>query len=447
MKVVMLLKRRLLNVVRVLICLVYDHYGDLIVEKHRRCCEQITARNNARLLENVQSAGEGITINGAITVSDPTRLLLGHQVSIDEGVYLETGGTLLIGDHVHLSRNVAVHTSWTGTEGLPVSGAVRNRPVVIGHHVRIGMNANIAHGVRIGDGAVIAPGARVTSDIPARVMDGDDESSGLRPRVTRRHEDRTLFFVVSTGRSGTTSIASMLSQHPDIRCVHERRPQLIRLSCAYSDGDIGRDELETHLADLYIRYGVLPPGCYGEANQKFFNMIERLSALLPASKFIWLLRDGRDVVSSTYERGWYCDDELSRCPGNHATRKYWRENRLNGRMAHAMSAADWNGLSPFGKNCWYWGYVNRIIQQQLTAIRPDRWRLVKLESLKDQLAGISGFLGVRHFEFSDLVMNASASVPYARHDWTAEDRQGFSTYCSDVMDAYYPGWRGTSVCD
>ena len=50
-------------------------------------------------------------------------------------------------------------------------------------------------------------------------------------------------FILSTGRSGTTSIANMLSAVPGVVIVHERRPKLLK-------GELVDKRIETQTGDL-----------------------------------------------------------------------------------------------------------------------------------------------------------------------------------------------------
>lgn len=83
---------------------------------------------------------------------------------------LNARGGLRIGDHVHISSHVIIHTG-----GLIYSATRENRthtqqPVVIGDGAWICAGAIINPGVTIGENSVIGSGAVVTKDVPANVV-------------------------------------------------------------------------------------------------------------------------------------------------------------------------------------------------------------------------------------------------------------------------------------
>src|SRR3712207_863810 len=52
----------------------------------------------------------------------------------------------------------------------PPRPSLRSRPVIIGHHVWIGMTSTILKGVTIGDNSIVAAGSVVTKSVPANVI-------------------------------------------------------------------------------------------------------------------------------------------------------------------------------------------------------------------------------------------------------------------------------------
>ena len=68
------------------------------------------------------------------------------------------------------------------------------------------------------------------------------------------------------------------------------------------------------------------------------NLIGILGRVLPEAKYVWLVRDGRDVVASTTARGWY-DAEY--------TSGVWGEYRLRGDAVGEVGTAVWDAMTPF----------------------------------------------------------------------------------------------------
>lgn len=152
-----------------------------------------------------------------------------------------------------------------------------------------------------------------------------------------------MFFVVSTGRSGTKSIARTLDHHPFCYCINEGHRFLIRLATEYMHSQIGTEELRSYLAQQFpYRVGFK---LYGESNQKLSYIIPLLAEFGTNTRFIWLIRDGRSFVASVHARGWYGDERVSPPPNP------WSANRIQGDRSGEISSEVWADMSLFEKCC------------------------------------------------------------------------------------------------
>jgi maltose O-acetyltransferase len=90
--------------------------------------------------------GERVTFGGNVTLHATTRIVIGSDTMIARGV------TIVTATHDHNN-----HPMWLERV---------DRPIEIGNHVWIGVNAILLPGVRVGDFAVIGAGAVVTAHVP-----------------------------------------------------------------------------------------------------------------------------------------------------------------------------------------------------------------------------------------------------------------------------------------
>jgi hypothetical protein len=174
---------------------------------------------------------------------------------------------------------------------------------------------------------------------------------------------------------------------------------------------------------------------YGESDHRLFNLIGILARVLPTSRFIWLIRDGRDVVASTMAKGWYDAEFRS---------GLWGEYRLRGDACGDVPAAEWEAMTPFEKNSWYWGYVNRVIERQLSDLAPCRWMQLRLENLVSRAVGLFDFLGVRPIAVRGSRINRLRWGVVPPERWEEADSRAFERRCGETMDRWYPGWRRSS---
>ena len=93
---------------------------------------------------------------------------LGEDSDIGPNAYLH--GTIFIGNHVLMGRDVKIITSnhCSKSTEIPIKhqGWTDIRPVVIGDDVWIGSNVIILPGVHIGRGAILGAGAVVRENVP-----------------------------------------------------------------------------------------------------------------------------------------------------------------------------------------------------------------------------------------------------------------------------------------
>ena len=407
------------------------------------------------LMAYFQSCGQDVSIPGSLTVTDPASVAVGHGVSVGEDGYWSAAGGLTIGDRTRIGRRVIIETV---ERALGPRHEARPKPVLIGSDVWIGDGAVLQPGARLGAGAVVASGATVGGDVPAgaaghsaaavvaTLVAGPSPAAAGSARLScPGHSDDAatrLFFVVTTGRSGSQTIAKVLSQHPRIVCLHEPRPQMLRLSTELAHGLKTVAAVEEELRAIFCESSVFPSDrLYGESDQKYWNLIPFLARLLPESRFIWLTRDGRDVVASTFGQDWFPAGARIGDPASDQLYQRWLYYRLDGSRCGAFPAAEWASLPLFEKNCWHWNYINVGIERDLLAIGQDRWRRVRLEDLSDGIAEAYRFLRVEPAPVRVETHN-QGNYPVRRwQQWSTAETEAFARWCGAGMDRWYPGWR------
>ena len=419
--------------------------------------------------------GKGIRVNGKLFVSSKNKLIIGNNVHIGDNCFFYSNGGLTIGDNTHFSRNITIYTSnhnYNGT-ALPYDNTDVLKPVFIGKNVWIGMNVNIAPGVNIGDGAIIGIGSTVTKDVPEYTIVGGNPATKIKERdkehyktlvthkkyggingnpistntlnsfcVNAKEKGENLFFVVSTGRSGSNSITHFLSQHKEITCLHETKHQLIRLDTEFAEQKKDYSEVKNELLNIYEKCSYMPKeGVYGESDHKLSNLITPLAELFPKAKFIFLIRNGKKVVGSTYGWKWFSEheDKLAQQKGGGTDSvDQWYYYRLNGsNCADNITPEQWNKMSPFEKNCWYWAYTNNKIETQLDQLNKDRFITIKLEELETKQTEILDFLNVTKSTLIKTHTNKAKHDKYDENNWSDNEKEIFNRWCGDLMDKYY----------
>jgi hypothetical protein len=245
-----------------------------------------------------------------------------------------------------------------------------------------------------------------------------------------------MYFVVSTGRAGSRTLADSLNRVPGTVCLHHPQPELAAEATEFYCGSYPRADIEKILRET--RRPVVDGKVYGEVNLQHTLLFPVLRELFPQAQFVWLLRDGRDSVASMYYRGWY--DE--RYPRQGVA---WRKARLHGDKIGDFSPTEWQRLSRFERCCWLWKKFNLLIEAQLTTLDSSHAMTVRLDRLKSSMPKLLSFLGLGitgRFRVEQLNV-ARQPVSYWTQ-WTPGQRSAFEQACGTEMDRWFPEWRSPS---
>ncbi len=251
------------------------------------------------------------------------------------------------------------------------------------------------------------------------------------------YQGENLVFAVGTGRCGSKALAAILNQHPEIEFYHEPKGQLIKLSTDYAHGLISREEVKEALLAIYEHTSHMKDKIYGESDQKLSNLIDILHEIFPKARFIWLVRNPEAVIRSTFSRGWFDDREFGYEGRNNLgvekvySGKIYSENRINGFKVKEMELKEWKKLTPFQRNCWYWGYWNKLIFRSLSKDGID-FKLVKLEELNYKCWEIIAWLKLPYYDFQIKVYNESKSTLIDLNNLSEEELSSIDRFCSEM---------------
>lgn len=237
-------------------------------------------------------------------------------------------------------------------------------------------------------------------------------------------------------------MANMLSQIDGCVCLHEPAPELILESSAYRYGSITESDLGKIL--LESRFPRLGGSVYCESNQTLSLIIPILAEVFPQARYIWLIRNALDVVASAYQKQWYtghsenhdCYEDCS------PMEKDWIDGRIQGDLCGDMGTNEWQKLDRFGRGCWYWSYVNRLIEKDLTCYAPGRFFFLRIEDIDREARNLLEWMDFR-FKVVPAVNhhNVAKRIPYHWTEWSDKERRIFEYWCADLMDRFYSSWR------
>lgn len=413
-------------------------------------------KEKEEILDSFQSRGSLVRLNGDnFNFIYPQNIILANNIHIGNNAYFNASGGLIIGDNTHISRNVTIYTVNHNYKGraLPYDNDEFHKPVFIGKNVWIGMNVSILPGVTIGDGAIIGMGTVVNNDVKPLEIFGTSKSQkigerdeshynilntnksfgGINGRILSKkdidnykctyeqNKEKPLVFILSTGRSGSKSIAHILNQNPKINAFHEDIPQLIRLSTELAKkGD--SEKIFKELDNIFKNkiWQADNDEIIVHSDQRLWNFIPYLANHFPNSKFIHLVRNPHDSIMSMASRNWYQNDEYFKFNKGH-----WAKYRLQANEIGKYENSSWLEMSNIAKCTWYWYYINESISSGLSKLdRSDRFLKIKLRELPEKLNLVNRFLECGDFNYKISVINKRK----AHHEKTFQELKSSNVY-------------------
>ena len=113
----------------------------------------------------IKQCGSHFRMYGSFYLQKPQKLILGNNVTINDGVYINARGGITIGDDVSISSGSKIVSTGLDINQEKFNQAHVDKPIFIGNNVQIGAGAIILMGITIGDNVIIGAGSVVTKDI------------------------------------------------------------------------------------------------------------------------------------------------------------------------------------------------------------------------------------------------------------------------------------------
>jgi hypothetical protein len=209
-------------------------------------------------------------------------------------------------------------------------------------------------------------------------------------RLTSFDENHPCAFVLSTGRTGTKTIAALLGLSKQVFAYHEPKPLVYGLSrLAYENYHeplaikVLQEAFITARRDL-LDFSLASSKGYVETSPQVTFLARAIAAAIPGALFIHLTRDPRDVIRSGMRRQWYVGN-----PND--------QYRISPKTG-TEEFSKWESYSAFQKNIWSWRETNRWIVQFCKQLPARSFLLLRAEDIFDgnqeTLTRLYTFLGL-----------------------------------------------------
>ena len=238
---------------------------------------------------------------------------------------------------------------------------------------------------------------------------------------------KRTYFVLGTARTGSKWLVNFVDQATSTHALHEwtlnhRRTKDVYAIDKRTSDDYMRLVESPKLASALIQQAAahhrsILRGDVLEANVYLQPFLNELRNEAPEAELIHIHRDGRDVVRSILNRGWY-DTPMDR---RHLV----------------VPIAQWDELNQFERACWYY----RHTQESLMAATKTRISFERMVSDREYLTQTLGKLGlVIHPLLAqdpfDKHIDPNSSAVFPRYEqWGAEYQHTFERICGQVQEA------------
>lgn len=137
----------------------------------------------------IGKCGKNFAVAKGVQLKNSDKLIVGDNVYLASGVWLNAMGTMILEDEVVMGPYVVIST---GTHAFK-NGSVRfggtiMEPVIIGRGTWLAAHVVVRAGVKIGSGVLVAANAVVVEDVPDNVIVGGVPAKIIGPRTDTTKE-------------------------------------------------------------------------------------------------------------------------------------------------------------------------------------------------------------------------------------------------------------------
>jgi hypothetical protein len=238
--------------------------------------------------------------------------------------------------------------------------------------------------------------------------------------------------VVGTGRCGTRGFAKAFGGVHEYKTFERFHPLYVRMNTAVRNPF---PRFEDRLYSSKLMYHDLEQ--LHPHKESFMNVDNSMTWLVDGIykffegdvKFILLVRDGRDFVTSAVNRGWAERVELDNYP-------------LEGDLIRDR----WDNMSLIGKASWMWNERNRRALNYLAEIPEDSWKVHRIEdSTEESLKELSVWCEQPLVDSNQILKgNENTNIGSGRYNkkienhqrWNEKEKLDFWEYSQELQEYF-----------
>lgn len=231
-------------------------------------------------------------------------------------------------------------------------------------------------------------------------------------------------FIIGAPRSGTTFLGESLSVIPEISYHHE--PIATKAASRYVyEGTWNFEKAKSFYKKVYsllMMQHFDADLCFAEKTPRNCFIVDFLAQAFPSSRFIHIIRDGRDAAVSHSKKPWLLAEQATSGkvePGGYPygpSARFWVEP---GREEEFESTSD------IHRCIWSWHRFTESVLKSATKLPPNRYHELRYESLvsfpEKEAKLLLDFLAINNFKSCSLFYQAvSKANPNSVGQWQRE---------------------------
>ena len=251
-----------------------------------------------------------------------------------------------------------------------------------------------------------------------------------------------LVFILGSGRCGTKALVKMLAGTPDLEAHHEYvRYYYQKEAVLYFEELISYEEMQNKLKSIYdgaVYYSEAKT--FLDSSHKLVWCADVLQETYPNAKYVHLLRDGRKVASSFYNKLNIHPDKASKEFREFKASVKWETYNL---PMPPPSEKYWWPATEYSNRwqriCWYWAVMNEMIDELIYKSDSEsiQTKLEDLTTNKNELKMLLDFIEVPFREsYWDALQKPDHVYVPINYSLTDLQREQFNEIAAPTMEKF-----------
>src|SRR6056297_386467 len=259
-----------------------------------------------------------------------------------------------------------------------------------------------------------------------------------------------IFFIIGFSRSGTTAVAKILNTASNASVFVEQPPKMCIDSGMRYEGNLPEPKefilksKEKQIQDVQ-KQGMI----YGDKNMNYLYFVKEMRELWPC-KFVFLVRDGREVVRSAMNwdkkhpgRNYNRYEDHPEATITQPEEDFWDFGRIRP-LKNNQIFSRWKSMDLFEKFAWSWNEYNKILIEHVKKLDQEEFIILDMSNVcvenifqTFEFLNLNGYMKSKVSEMMKSKINTTHAEESQKFqhwsDWDEKMNRKFECYASEMM--------------